>query len=914
MSDHYKGKAKNILAWLSVLPFIILTYCSNADNSHVTQFHNSLTQAILSDTIPLPVVRDTTDSLQRPRSVSPGSRLTRQGNRTSRNDTIIKPVVDTFSFTASSDSLSEPAVYHADDSMILDVPGKKLLLYGKTSSIKYATNELTAPHIEYDQSTNLVKAYLKRDSTGKVISFPSFNQGDFKSVSDSIIFNPRTGKGITKGTYTQQGEMYVYGEKIKKAATDIFYALNARFTTCNLDTPHFAFVSKRIKFITDKMAFSGPVHPEFEGVPLPIYLPFGIYPLARGRHSGLIAPSFTVNDQLGFALDRLGYYKILGPNWDVITTGTVYSYGGWSAHINPRYYKRYKFQGNFNLDIQKTKLIDQPSSRTIAVQWLHNADTKSRPGVTFSANVNASSSKHNENIPNNNMLNFTNSLNSSIRYAKTWKDKPYNISLSANHSQNTVNRQISLMMPDVNFNLNTIFPFRRKEPIGEYKWYENLGIALNTLARSQTNFIDTAGEIGKQIKDNFQWGASHNVPITLSLPELGPIQVAPTVTYAERWFQRSTMVRFNSITEKLDTVSQRDGFFTDRDMSFGLGFSTRIFGLFTFKKNSKVQAIRHEIRPSLSFNYNPNLSKGSYLTQIDTAGNLSLFNRYTGGLYGVFGGQKSAGLGFALDNNLGMKVRNKKDTSAEGLKKVVLIDGLGLTGFYDFMRDSFKMTDLSISARSNLFEKIGLTATAIVDPYQRNAEGNRIDKLEFIRRPWSLGSLVGANISLRSQFRGGDKKPGEPDDLNQPRNVDASGVPLPEYQAEAAYIRNNPAEYVDFSIPWSIDFGYAMNYSRTRSGPGFRITGEKSFTQNIDYNASVNLTPKWKIGSNGYYNITTKEIGSLSMYLSREMHCWQMAINISPVGRFRYFSINISPKSSLLRDLKINRTRSFYDR
>ena len=91
-----------------------------------------------------------------------------------------------------------------------------------------------------------------------------------------------------------------------------------RFTTCNLDTPHFAFVSNRIKFINKKVAITGPVHPEFEGVPIPLYLPFGIFPLSQGRHSGFIMPSFTTNEQLGLALEGLGYYKVLNDYWDVI--------------------------------------------------------------------------------------------------------------------------------------------------------------------------------------------------------------------------------------------------------------------------------------------------------------------------------------------------------------------------------------------------------------------------------------------------------------------------------------------------------------------------------------------------------------------------------------------------------------------
>ena len=156
----------------------------------------------------------------------------------------------------------------------------------------------------------------------------------------------KTGKGVTKSTYTQQGEMYVYGETIKKINNDVFYAKRARITTCDLDTPHFAFVSNRIKFINNKLAITGPMHPEFEGVPIPIYLPFGIYPLSQGRHSGFLMPNFTSNEQFGLGLTGLGYYKVLSDYWDVTVRGDVYSYGGWTMNINPRYMKKYRYNGN----------------------------------------------------------------------------------------------------------------------------------------------------------------------------------------------------------------------------------------------------------------------------------------------------------------------------------------------------------------------------------------------------------------------------------------------------------------------------------------------------------------------------------------------------------------------------------------
>ena len=917
MNHHYKGKAKNILAWLSASLLVVITLYSNAAGVKDFYFHISLTR----DTIPSKKKKAKNINSTKETGVEKTVFKKEVPAISNYTDTIKKPFSDTvILFKRSKDSLNAPVVYHADDSMIFDVPGKKLILYGKTSKVKYEDNELIAPLIEYDQSTNLVKAYLKKDSTGKVISYPTFNQGDFKSVSDTIAFNLRSGKGLTKGTYTQQGEMYVYGEKIKKVDKDVFYALRGRFTTCNLDTPHFAFVSNKIKFITKKMAYSGPVHPEFEGVPIPIYLPFGIFPMSQGRHSGILAPSFTANDQLGLALEGLGYYKILNQTWDVITRGTIYSYGGWTANINPRYFKKYRYQGNVSFDVQhfKTNFKGDPdytSSRAYNLRWTHSADTKARPGVSFSANVNAGSSKFNSQVPNSPTRNFTNQMSSSITYAKVWKNKPFNVSISANHNQNTTQRLININLPDIAFNVNTQYPFRRKEVVGELKWYENIGIALNTNVRSLSSFYDTARNIGRQLVEKWQWGASHNVPLTISLPQVGAFQFAPTITYQEKWYQQKLVKSWNSIDKKIDTSINKKGFYTARDMNFGVSVSTRIFGLYTFRKSSKVQAIRHEIRPSLSANYKPDFTgKSSYSIQTDTLGNRSPYSYYDGSIYGPFSAGKFGGINFGIDNNLQMKVRNKRDTGESSLRKVSLLDGFSINGSYNFMAKSFKLSPFSLSARSNLFDKINVTASAILDPYLTDSNGRTIDKLVWSKK-FSVGTLTSGSVSLQSSFKGGDKTK-KSSHTNSPVNnavqtLGADGYPLDEAQQEAAYIRNNPGEFADFSIPWSIDFSYSLRFSRQRRADNTGFT--TAFNQDVTWNASVNLTPRWKIGVNGFYNLTTKELGTISMFLSREMHCWQMSINISPVGKYKFFTINISPKSGLLRDLKVNRTRYFYD-
>ena len=544
------------------------------------------------------------------------------------------------------------------------------------------------------------------------------------------------------------------------------------------------------------------------------------------------------------------------------------------------------------------------------IRWSHSSDTKARPGVSFNANVNAGSSKFNSLVPNSPQRNFTNQLNSSITYAKVWKDKPFNLSVSANHNQNTSQKLINLNLPDIAFNVNTQYPFRRKEVIGDYKWYENIGVALNTNAKSTTFFYDDSSNIGKQLIDKLQWGASHSIPISLSLPEVGHLQFSPSISYSERWYQQKFIRSWNSTAKKVDTAVNK-GFYTAREMSFGMGVSTRIFGMFNFSKNSKVQAIRHEIRPSMSVSYKPDMNaRNWYSTQIDTLNNRARFSVYEGSIFGGYSEGKFGGISFGIDNNIQMKTKNKKDTGEAAIKKITLIDGLSINGNYNFMADSFRLSTLNISARSNLFDKINISANAVFDPYQTNSRGERIDKLIWSKRPLSLGTMLGGSISVQSQLKGGDKNEKLPVS-NQQQTNPVSGMPLDEYQQEAALIQNSPGQFANFNIPWSLNFSYSLQFNRVRKSDYSGFTN--LFSQNVNWGGTLNLTPKWQLGMQGYYNITEKELGTISMNISREMHCWQMNISLSPVGKYRFFNISISPKSGLLRDLKINRTRYFYD-
>ncbi len=830
-------------------------------------------------------------------------------------DTTIKERTDTFSLKFSKDSLEAPLKYEADDSAVVLIKSNKITLYGKTK-IDYTDITLTAPKVEMNQKTNIVTAFNSVDSAGDILEQAHFKSTDNDFSSDTIKFNFKNQKGFSKNTATIYGELVVLAEKSKKINATTTFVSRGQFTTCNIsDYPHFAFRTNKMKIINEKIAVSGPTHPEFEGVPIPIYLPFGFFPLKQGRKSGLLPVQFATNEQAGLGFEGIGFYKVISDLWDVKVYGNIYSYGGWSANVSPTYRKRYRYSGNLNFSVQSTKQNfkgdpDYTNSRNYRITWSHSVDSRARPGTSFSANVNAGSSKFNRYVTNEPRLNFQNQLGSSISYAKTWAGKPYQLSLTANHNQNNQTRLYNVSLPNASFTLNTIYPFQKKELIGTPKWYEKLGVGYSGNFLNQFSFYDTAVNFSKLI-DTLQWGGRHSFPISLSLPPIlgGAILVSPSISYENIWIAQKFRRTWNPYLKKVDTAITK-GFFLDHSASFSLSFSTAIFGTKTFKKG-KMSALRHTIRPSMGINYKPDLSKSHYYdVQVDTTGYNYRFSEFQGSLMGFYGEGQTGGISFQVDNNLEMKVRNKSDTSIKEDKKIRLIDGWGFSSGYNFLADSMKLAPFSLYFRMNLFEKINITANSTLDPYKKDSRGQTTSHYVWEGGKFSLGKIRNTSISLSTQFtskpkdekKDSEKKKREKELMNDPALAGDLNQLLD-------YKKQNPTEFVDFNIPWQLSLSASVNISEQ---PKPDYSGfENVINSSVNFNGDFSLTPKWKITAGGYYDIKTTSIQSLQLGISREMHCWQLNINVAPVGLYRYFSFTLSPKGSILQDLKINRTRSF---
>jgi hypothetical protein len=209
--------------------------------------------------------------------------------------------------------------------------------------------------------------------------------------------------------------------------------------------------------------------------------------------------------------------------------------------------------------------------------------------------------------------------------------------------------------------------------------------------------------------------------------------------------------------------------------------------------------------------------------------------------------------------------------------------------------------------RSTLFEKINLTAQTLYDPYERGLYGNDINRFVWQGNRFTLGRLRSGSISMSTSFQ---SKPRDPKVAAKQEPVKPITDPtvIQDEQRLQDYMRRNPAEFVDFNLPWSINLSYSLYFNDVIQPDS---TYKYQVNSNVSFNGSFSLTPKWNFSTTGYFDFNTMKITMFTMSISRDMHCWQMAISVVPIGIQQSFNITISPKSSILQDLRVNRTRTF---
>lgn len=340
------------------------------------------------------------------------------------------------------------------------------------------------------------------------------------------------------------------------------------------------------------------------------------------------------------------------------------------------------------------------------------------------------------------------------------------------------------------------------------------------------------------------------------------------------------------------------------DFNASAGLTTRIYGDYYFK-TKRLKQIRHVATPTITASYRPDFSENQYgyyqSVQSDNLGNYQQYSIFQNGVYGSPGAGRSGLIGFTLNNTLEAKKKIQTD-SGSVYRKTSLLDNLGVAFSYNMAARNYQWSTINLNARTKLFRLFDINTIAIFDPYQIDSTGARIERFEW--NNGRIGRLTNANLSVSTSLRSKEKN-------NQNKTSKLAT------QDELDYINKNPNAYVDYSIPWSLNVYYNVQYAKVVKqelvGSSIVYVLNDQYTQSLTFNGDLSITKKWKVSVTSGYDFTRKEMTLTSINVYRDLHCWEMHFNWVPFGFRQSFSIDINVKSSVLRDLKLSRRKDWYD-
>ena len=809
-----------------------------------------------------------------------------------------------------------------NDSTVQDFKNNKIYYYGD-AKVVYGDITIEAAFIEFDFEKRTVFAKGLRDTMGKLYGAPIFLEGDKRYNSETMTFNFDTKKGIITKVFTEDAMGYIHGAKIKKLDDNTINIKSGSFTTCsNPEHPHFEFHFGKAKVIPDDKIVTGPAYFKLAETPLPIGVPFGIFPNSKGQRNGILVPSWGESANRGFYLENGGFYWGINENLDLQLVGDIYTRGSWAVKPTLRYNKRYAFNGSFSGSYAVNKIgskgsADYNESTDFKVRWVHKQDPKARPKSSFSADVYIVSSNYNKYnaISSNEYL--SNTFQSSIAY-QTSIGSLFNFTANASHSQNTLTRVMTVTLPEVTLTMNRVYPFKNVGKPGKKRWYKDMYVSYTANAKNYVSMADSL-YFKPGWLDNLQNGIQHRIPISMPVKLFKYVTWTTSVNVLDRmyfryfekqWVEDPSMPKGGYL--KTDTINQFRNVFSF-DVSSSM--TTKIYGMVNFKKGP-IRAIRHVFTPSIGFSYNPDFSKdfwNYYSTYYDANGIEQLYSMFQGNVYGTPPSGQSGRINYSFGNNLEIKVPSRKDTIT-GVKKVKVIEDLTLSGSYDLAKDSLNFSYLSVSGRTTLFKKLSVRYSSMWDPYILDSAGRKqLNQFEWdVNKRLFRKNSVAWNFSLSYSLDNNTFKNKKNKGANNTATRQFNTSPLAS-EEEMNDIRSNPGGYVDWTTQWSLSLSYNLTLSNNPSYINYLLQDDRKVIQTLGVNGNINLSPKWKVSVQTGWDFELKKLSYTSLTIYRDLHCWEMRFNWIPLGTYKSWNFQINVKAAALQDLKLTKKKDYRD-
>ena len=594
----------------------------------------------------------------------------------------------------------------------------------------------------------------------------------------------------------------------------------------------------------------------------------------------------------------------------------------------------------------------------------------------LSASVNFSSPSNNKYNAHSVNEALQNQASSSISYSHNWNGK---VNLSANflHSQNSRDSSYAFTLPNITLSVTRFYPFKQKNRVGKEKFYEKISFGYSTSFQNKLSFkmselqdfqMDPSGNyildengyrtkaFGDSLKtkalDHLTNGMTHTFQIGLpNFTLFKYLNFTPSVSYGMNWmFSAGSQELVGEVDsdglpimvedENGNPVQAQKVVLTDPGRAFNhfgathtysgsMSMSTRIYGMFNFGKQHKVQAIRHVITPSISASFSPEKGTGfNGWREFQYYDKNGKYQDLWWNIYNLKGNHntasppgrgKTGSMNFSFGNNLEAKVRDLRDTTGSGTKKVKLIDQLTINSSYNFLADSLKMSNVGVSLSTRLFDKLSVSGNLNFDPYAINERGQKINKFLITEKGSFPLRLTNASASLSYSLQGTGSINGN-DGTRTSEGGGRGGGSDNSYQriyyhpVTGEYIPGGYVYYMNPNSPWSVNFSYSFNYAKTYQYSNNQLIANKKFTQTLNLSGNIKLTPRMNIQATSGFDLMAMKITTTQISATYDLHCFNIAVSWVPTGQWRSYSFRIAANASALADLlRYKKSESYMD-
>ncbi len=750
-----------------------------------------------------------------------------------------------------------------------------LITLKEKAHVKSGVVALDAYFIEFDTKRNLIEAFSADVEADTVVNpYYLSNQiqpniipvilkdGNEEILGNYLLYSIDTEKGRIIQTKTDYTEGLYYGKKLYREQKDIYYVQEGRYTTCDADEPHYHFKSNNMKMIEGKRLIAKPVIFYIESIPI-LILPYYVFPLEKGRHSGLLPFSFGKFERGERYVKNVGYYWAASEYYDV---KGAFDYYEESRRINfygrVNFNKRYVLSGYLDGNYSRTTRYDYGTAQEVKEpRWTVSGAYRQTFSPNFNINATGSfqsDSRYQADFTQNLAERLNRSVRSQLSFSKRFS-KTVALSGSVSHTVNLDTETRADLLPSLTLSLPSLYPFgagkRNSEGKLKQKFYNSIYVRYQPTLQHFSNrslsyanlVVDTTFTVDSLTSDTTMTIDSTGVYRTrkryavmthspsLKLPQLklgNVLNIIPSVGYKETWVK--VFETDQSIYADIDASK----IYRSYSYSANVSANTKLYGTI-YPKIFGLLGLRHVLTPSASFSYTPEINnKNPEVKAYTGVGSSST---------------KRRNLSFSLRQLFQAKVRNGEQ------EKVLDLISINSSFGYNLEEDSRPISNLNTTFNSS--------ALPIISSFSGSMSHTFYNVTDSSEQFWSPQLL---SFTMRASFRLAGNKFFFDDDYKIPQGKQTKSELTSQNQ-----VGSN----------WSFTADY--NYQES----GVKESWKKSSF--VTFNLNFKLTPSTAIRYSQRYDIFRKLTINNSVNITRKLHCWTGSLYWVPIGTNRGFGFKL---------------------